>query len=83
MKITYYQNQIEEAQFKIKGEHSFECWEKYNNKNNKKSMILYNYEEFEKKCFDEFNKQDHCERSDFIDVAYEIMNDNKISIKNK
>ena len=81
MKITFYPEQIEGLQFKITGEHSIECINKYNEVNPKKKKILYIYEDFEKKCFEEFNKQDNYKRSNFIEIAYKIINDNKIDLK--
>ena len=81
MKITYYPEQIEGMQFKINGEHSLECIQKFNEENPKKNKLIYKYEEYERKCFEEFNKQEKYKRSDFIELAYKVMNDNKYNLK--
>lgn len=71
MKITYYPDNSEDKKFKITGEHTFEC-------NNKK--LLQDYETFQEKCYDEFNKTDFYNRKNFIEIVYNILNKYKCKI---
>ena len=43
MKITYYPDNEEDAKFKITGEHSYECIEKYNEERTDKREYLDNF----------------------------------------
>ena len=81
MKITYYPDKEDENKFKITGEHSYDCVRKYNEESSDKSEYLDNYDKFQDLCIEAFNKMDHYNRKEYIELAYKILNDNKIRIK--
>jgi len=82
MKITYYSDKIEEEQFKITGNHSIDCDELFNNKRSDKKKLIDEWEKFKNLCYEEFNKITEYKRKNLIEKAYQILNDNKIQIKN-
>ena len=81
MKITYYPDNSEDKKFKITGEHTFECNNKYNENRSDKKKLLQDYETFQEKCYDEFNKTDFYNRKKFIEIAYNILNKYKLDCK--
>ena len=81
MKITYYPDNEEDSKFKITGEHSYDCIEKYNEERTDKREYLDNFEKFRDLCLETYNKLDYYNRKEYIQIAYKILNDNKFKIK--
>ena len=81
MKITYYPDNEEDSKFKITGEHSYDCIEKYNEERTDKREYLDNFEKFSDLCLETYNKLDYYNRKEYIQIAYKILNDNKFKIK--
>ena len=81
MKITYYPDNEEDKTFKITGEHSYDCIEKYNEDRTDTREYLDSFEKFKDLCLAEYNKMDHYKRQEYIELAYKILDENKFKIK--
>ena len=81
MKITYYPNNSPDKRYKITGEHTYECIQKYNEDRTDKTILLDTFENYQEKCINEYNKNEKYNRKEFIEIAYKILNDDKYKFK--
>ena len=77
MKITYYPDNWEDKQYKITGEHTLECNQKFNETRSDKNKFLAEYDNFLNEYYQEFNKAEEYKRNKFIDIAYQILKKKK------